>query len=298
MKELLTPKQVARAVGVSESSLKRWCDKGLLPTVRTAGGHRRIAVSGVLQFLRETGHELVEPQILGLPATSGQGERGLDRARKTLVDALTAGNEDLARRTAFDLYLAGHSLLNLCDRVIAPAFHEIGERWERRELEIYQERRAVQIALRILHEFRHGIPPTAPSAPMAVGATPCGDPYSLPTAMVELALRELGWNAVSLGSSLPLDTLKAALTATRPQLFWLSVTHLENPPAFLEGYTELYGLACDQQVPLVVGGQALTAPVRDQMSYTAFCDTLQHLHSLLATLSVQARVAESKGQWP
>jgi predicted site-specific integrase-resolvase len=29
---LLTPKQVARAIGVSESSLKRWCDKGVLPT--------------------------------------------------------------------------------------------------------------------------------------------------------------------------------------------------------------------------------------------------------------------------
>lgn len=297
MKELLTPKQVARAIGVSESSLKRWCDKGLLPTVRTAGGHRRIAVSGVLQFLRETGHELVEPQILGLPATSGQGERGLDRARKTLVDALTAGNEDLARRTTFDLYLAGHSLLNICDRVIAPAFHEIGERWGRGELEIYQERRAVQIALRILHEFRHGIPAAA-SAPVAIGGAPFGDRYLLPTAMVELALRELGWNAVSLGSSLPLETFKAALTATRPQLCWLSVTHLENPPAFLEGYTDLYKLACEQQVPLVVGGQALTAPVRDQMSYTAFCDTLQHLHSLLTTLPVQAKMADQNGQLP
>jgi excisionase family DNA binding protein len=65
MKELITPKQVARAIGVSESSLKRWCDRGLIPTVRTAGGHRRLPISGVLSYLRETGHEMVRPELLG-----------------------------------------------------------------------------------------------------------------------------------------------------------------------------------------------------------------------------------------
>ena len=49
--QLLSPKQVARALGVSESSLKRWCDKGLIPTERTAGGHRRLPLAGVLDFL-------------------------------------------------------------------------------------------------------------------------------------------------------------------------------------------------------------------------------------------------------
>ena len=38
MNELVSPKQVAHAMGVSESSLKRWCDQGLIPTVRTAAG--------------------------------------------------------------------------------------------------------------------------------------------------------------------------------------------------------------------------------------------------------------------
>ncbi|OYW17913.1 MAG: hypothetical protein B7Z55_11620, partial [Planctomycetales bacterium 12-60-4] len=66
-RELLTPKQVAVAIGVSESSLKRWCDRGILPTVRTAGGHRRIPTSGVLKFLQQSGHPLVQPEVLGLP---------------------------------------------------------------------------------------------------------------------------------------------------------------------------------------------------------------------------------------
>ena len=71
MKELVTPKQVALAIGVSEASLKRWCDKGLLPFSRTPGGHRRLPISGVMQFVRKTGQSLVEPAVIGLPATIG-----------------------------------------------------------------------------------------------------------------------------------------------------------------------------------------------------------------------------------
>ena len=71
--EQLTPKQVARAIGVSEASLKRWCDKGLIEMVRTVGGHRRLPLSSVLQFLRSSGHQLVRPEILGLPPTTGTG---------------------------------------------------------------------------------------------------------------------------------------------------------------------------------------------------------------------------------
>jgi excisionase family DNA binding protein len=48
VKKLVTPKQVAQAINVSESSLKRWCDQGLLTAIRTAGGHRRLALAAAL----------------------------------------------------------------------------------------------------------------------------------------------------------------------------------------------------------------------------------------------------------
>ena len=65
--DLVSPKQVARAIGVSESSLKRWCDQGLIKTVRTAGGHRKMDIAEVLRYVREQDHKLVSPEILGLP---------------------------------------------------------------------------------------------------------------------------------------------------------------------------------------------------------------------------------------
>ena len=91
MKDLLTPKQVARAVDVSESSIKRWCDRGVIPTQYTAGGHRRITKSGLFEFLRRGKHNLVYPEALGLPPTSGQTSRMLDRSCARLTEALLEG---------------------------------------------------------------------------------------------------------------------------------------------------------------------------------------------------------------
>ncbi len=161
MRDLLTPKQVARALDVSESSIKRWCDKGVISAQHTAGGHRRITMSGLIQFVRQGDHELVHPEALGLPPTSGQTARVVDRARDQMAEALIAGDELRCRQIAIDLYLAQHSLSVLCDQVFASAFRMIGELWESGSAEIYQERRSCEILLRLLHELRSILPSAA-----------------------------------------------------------------------------------------------------------------------------------------
>ena len=98
MNELLSPKQVAQALGVSESSLKRWCDQGRIATVRTGGGHRRLSLADVLRFVRDHAHPLVSPEVLGLPSVREPSERCLVRARQLLADALLNGDESLSRR--------------------------------------------------------------------------------------------------------------------------------------------------------------------------------------------------------
>lgn len=283
MRELLTPKQVGRAIQVSESSIKRWCDKGVIPTQYTSGGHRRIPLNGLLEFLRTSRYALVRPEVLGLPATIGQTARVLDRAAEQFTEALICGDEDQCRLIVWDLYLAEHNVATICDQVFAKAFHSIGDRWECGKAEVYQERRSCEVASRVLHELRSLLPAPSEIAPLAVGGSPGGDPYNLATTMVELVLRDAKWNASSLGNNLPFATLAEAIKTIRPRMFWLSCTHIFEETSFLEDYRALYeefGL----EVAFVVGGQALTDQMRQQMKYSAFCDNLQHLEAMAQTL--------------
>lgn len=284
MRELLTPKQVARAIGVSEASLKRWCDKGLIPTMRTAGGHRRLPLAGVVEFLRRTDRPLLRPEVLGLPSTSGKTEAVLDRAVPRFVDALEVGDEERIRGILFDLYLAEHDIDAICDRVIAPAFHQIGEHWAAGACEIYQERRACELALRGIYYLSAALSTPPADAPIATGGTFEGDWYALPTALSELTLRARGWRARSLGSGLPAETLVAALRDMRPRLLWLSVSHVPDPAAFVPAYEQVFAVADELDVAVAVGGQALTEDIRQQIRYAAHCDTFGHLATFADTL--------------
>ncbi len=277
MQGLLSPKQVARAIGVSEASLKRWCDKGLLPAVRTAGGHRRISMDGVMQFIRESGHPIVRPEVLDLPATIGTGATATERAAERLQGALERGDEDAFRATLINLYLARHSVADICDTVVAPAFEALGSKWQHGELEVYQERRGGEICFRAMVELRSFLPPPAPDAPLAIGGTLEHDPYTLPTIMVEMTLHEIGWRAESLGVGHPMSTLCAAIRDKRPRLAWVSFSTIDPAPDFAERWQEVYDTALACGAAIAVGGRALTEELRRQLSYSAYCDSLRRL---------------------
>ena len=70
----VTPRQLAEAIGVSESSLKRWSDAGKIEVSRTEGGHRRIAIGEAVRFIRASRAPVVRPDLLGLPRSSATGE--------------------------------------------------------------------------------------------------------------------------------------------------------------------------------------------------------------------------------
>lgn len=44
---VMTPGEVARVFGVTPKTVTRWADRGLVASIRTAGGHRRLLTSSV-----------------------------------------------------------------------------------------------------------------------------------------------------------------------------------------------------------------------------------------------------------
>lgn len=287
----LSPRQLAEALGVSESSVKRWCDDGRLAFVRTAGGHRRMPLTGVVAFLRAQGLDPVRPDLLGLPAGAHRDAGALERFHARLGEALRAGDEDGIAATLLGLYLGGRTIADLADQLIAPAFTALGHGWERGEVEVYVEHRAVERCTRALHALGTLLPAPPKTATRALLATLAGDPYSLPLDLAELALREVGVRATSLGPGHPVDTLIAAIAAERPRLLAIAV----NAPGVADGLPDaaarLFAAARSHGVALVLGGRAIVPDRRAALACTAICDSMTGLASLAAALSPVGRRA-------
>ncbi len=284
MKQKFSPKELARIIDASEASIKRWCDKGVLATERTPGGHRKIHVSSVLALIKENHVPVKDPALLGLPYSPGVSGLSMQDAQYCFETALEEGNEQLARYVVFDLYMNGTPPAVICDDVIAVSYHNLGDKWQHDIIEIYQERRAVQLTHRIINALREALPPAPAHASRAIGATLKGDPYSLPGMMIECCLSAMSWNAVFYGGEHPTDTLCSAIAIEQPRLFWLSVSTIANEQAFIQSLRKIYHTAADLNVLLALGGRAITPELRKKIDYTIFCDTVKELTSFAKAL--------------
>ncbi len=284
-----SPKQVATALQASESSVKRWCDQGAIPTIRTVGGHRRITLEGLQHFLHRSNRSLQSPQVLGLPARSESKPipGGSDSDQRTFREALAQGDEETCREVLRNRITASASRSEAAEFLITDSMHGLGEAWDCKQIDAYQERRACDICVRLINEMRANLPPIPNSAPVALGGTPSGDPYQLPTALVELSLREIGWNAISLGNNLPIESFLQAVADQRPQLVWLSVSAVEDPELFVADQNRL-AAHLGNDVSLLVGGRALTDEIRPRLAYTAHCDSLRNMIDLASMIRLNA----------
>lgn len=284
MQQLLTPKQVAQAIGVSESSLKRWCDKGVIPFEKTAGGHRRLPLSGVMSYLRQSGHTVVEPEVIGLPSNVGKGQLVIDRARQQFREALLSGKEQTARQVLFNLFLAQHSIADIVDNVISQAFAEIGEDWECGKIDVYEERRGCQVTQRLMTEIAAALPPANPDAPIAIGGTLARDHYTLATTAVELVLRDCGWNAMLMGTNLPSLSLVKAIEDYQPRLVWLSSSYIEDREQFVRDMRQINEACQARETSLVLGGSAVDHVLLERIECSRFCTSMKDLVTFVEEL--------------
>ena len=255
VKPILTPREFAEAIGVSESSVKRWVDGGDIEATRTVGGHRRIPIQAAGRYVRERSLTLVRPDILGLSDVSAHSaaETGAEDPTTRFFDYLRAGAEAEARGLILTLYLDGDSVAEIVDGPFRAALARVGELWTSEPSGILWEHRATQIALRALTRLRSLLPVPA-DAPVAVGGAPAGDRYILPTMAVAAVLAGEGMRAVNLGAETPTETLARGVETLDARLAWLSVSHVVAAERLRDGVLGMLPVLSERGAPLVVGG--------------------------------------------
>ncbi|MEO0963699.1 MAG: B12-binding domain-containing protein [Planctomycetota bacterium] len=239
MRNVLSPKEVALAIGVSESSLKRWADAGRIRVRRTAGGHRRIAIQEAIRFARENGFPVVRPDLLDLPEVGLTKRPNAELASLSDVfyEKLNEGSAEEVRAMLLELYLSGRPLSEVFDGPIRAAMERIGEEWRHGESGIYVEHRATDICIQAVTMVRGLIsgdsnagPDADQDRPVAIGGSPSHDPYILPSLMAATVLADLGFREVNLGPETPMRAMIAAARHYRPELVWLSCSVIDAVP--------------------------------------------------------------------
>ncbi|MDG2306318.1 MAG: hypothetical protein P8R42_17045 [Candidatus Binatia bacterium] len=256
--EYLSPRDLGRAVGLSESSVRRWADDGRLRAERTAGGHRRIARAEAVRFIRETGLELLRPDLLGFPRS--EPSRGLASApeAEALLAALRASDTSAVRRMLVSAFLDGTPLSTLCDGPIRLALREIGFLWREGPAGIVQEKRAVDACLHALMEIRSAIPDRL-AAPVALGGAVEGDPYILPSIMTSVVLADVGFRSLNLGPHVPSAALVSAAETYGPLLVWRCASIPGAGRSLRPEVRHFRSLAPDRRPGFIVGGAGFSS---------------------------------------
>lgn len=280
----LSTAQVADALGVGVSTVKRWVEDGILPATKTPGGHRKLLVADVLEAARRSNLPVRDVAKL-TPGVAGPRNAEPAAQAEALYQALLKGESRTVPAIIHGAYRTGMPIETLADDVIGPAMHRIGHDWQTGRIDVMHEHRASQLCAGALFELKEVLESRAQrKRPLAVGAAPEGDLTVLPTLLAQMVLLDAGWDAVNLGPNTPLKSLARAITELHPQLVWLSISHGVVEKTFRPEYRKLYQQAEAAGAALIVGGRALVESVRASIPYTAYGDGLTHLAAFARTL--------------
>jgi excisionase family DNA binding protein len=239
--ELLTTREVAALLGVGPTSVKRWADTGLLQCVKTPGGHRRfprqavddMVRGGAIDSLRE------QPWLHNWLHLLTEGIEGDE-----VSDALTAERQRVA------------TWAEVGDRM-TPVLDELGRSWEVGEITVLQEHLASERLLRGIKRIASALP-VPNHARQALLATAGGDEHTIGLALVELALRELGWRSRWSGVRTPVGDLCQFVRDGACDLVCLSASMHSTDAVRLTAEADLVGRVCrDRGIDLYLGGRGL-----------------------------------------
>ncbi|MEO6333919.1 MAG: B12-binding domain-containing protein [Pyrinomonadaceae bacterium] len=247
--------EVARLCRVSDATVKRWEQAGLIKSERTSGGHRRFRAEEVARFQRDQG--------LGLKQSHGDESvtKTTSRTRDKKVDSdsdfllsLIDGGEEAATNFFITAHLEGKPLTEIIDRLICPAMHEIGELWHREEISVAQEHLATRTTVSAIYKLRSVLPIPEMKDGSAVCCAMEGDLHELPTLLAQIAVENEGMEVINFGASTPLYCLADEIVRYSPNFVCISAAVLNDLERLSRDYKTFREKIAKLEIPILLGG--------------------------------------------
>lgn len=255
--KVFTTIEVARLCRVSDATVKRWEEAGLLKSERTSGGHRRFRAEEVARFQREQG--------LGLKQSHGDEsvKRTTSRARAKstysdwfLLQALINGGEESAANFLITAHLRGRPLTEIIDDDICPAMREIGELWHREKISVSQEHLATRTAVSAIYKLRSALPVREMKEKLAICCAMEGDLHELPTLLAQVAVENEGFEVINFGAATPLYCMADEVERHSPDFVCISGTVINDLERLTRDYRDFKAKLSTLKIPVLLGGRA------------------------------------------
>ena len=229
----------ADRLGVHYQTAYRWVRDGSLAALKV-GSTYEIAEDELARFMDARSRPAPPPARAAVRSWQAQVQR--------LYFTLSIGDELGARQLVDRLAEGGIPPLDLCENLIAPTMHKIGEDWAAGAISVAEEHRASAITERLL--ARASTHPRGRPRGVALVGTPPSEQHALPAAMAAVVLRADRWKVHHLDVQVPLEDLLAMAGSTEADMIVLSLVW-SDALSLGERYVELLQDAID--VPVLVG---------------------------------------------
>ena len=258
MTDSLTTKAVAKLLRVSEATVKRWADSGLLQSEKTVGGHRRFSLNAVAHLRRELG---IGPGTHTLSAQAAQKRQSVILPSIVpFAETLLRADEKEAGAVLVQAYLSGAALTTLFDETITGAMHHVGDLWFKGSITVADEHLATRVVFNALQTLSAAIMPVQPSGLKALCCGIEGDLHEVPVQLARIILDSEGWEVQSLGPNTPLFALSEMVTRRRPQLVCIAARSISDLDRATAEYSQLRKITGKLGVSVVIGGEAFRDP--------------------------------------
>jgi DNA-binding transcriptional MerR regulator len=247
--------EFARRVGVNPELLRAWESRyGLTRPVRSPGGFRLYTDADAARVERmrrglDQGLSAAEAARAAL-ADERPSDGLLEDAAARLLAAILRYDESAAH-AVLDESLAAFGLEPVLHEVVLPTLKQIGDGWERGEIDISHEHFASSLVrgrlLALARFWGRG------TGPLALLACAPGETHDIPLLAFALVLRSHAWRILFLGADTPIETLAHTAQTTKPAL---TIVSSFNPTLLETEANKLSRLA--QHTPLALAGPGAT----------------------------------------
>jgi len=257
----LTTKDVARLCKVSDATVKRWEEAGLIRSERTSGGHRRFRAEEVARFQKESKLGLKQsPGDESVHTAANRRKISPEIADTELFNSLVTGKEEEVANLLIKDFLDGATVPEIFDTAVSGSMKRIGDLWFEGKLSVAQEHLATRAAMCAVHKLRHSVPVADPCGKLLFCFATEGDFHELSTHLVQMVFESEGWEVMNFGSNTPLYSVVEEIKHHSPDLICISSTVMADVERLSHDYDSFIRKIRSLKIPVVLGGKGFEDP--------------------------------------